>query len=865
MKAMTADSLRRLRRRLLAIPALVVLSTSCFFLSVTASLGIDLTCPASYELRENVFFTVSYTNGLTYSAYKVVHTNIGEYATGDAVEVSYHLCRLNNWLVLDGDGDIVQDSGVYTNIAIAADTAYRVYWAQGVGYSGRVPSNLWTPGAMNEKASQWDGIVLITQTLDFLQAVGNVAGASITIVLSGGASEAVKLPVREALKRTAKELLLSAIQEYGQGQVSCEGAYKNALRLRVINAEVVLRSQAGLLIVVILGDEVDFEDMCAFRSSVALAMADGEGGVDGLYRFYDGGVSQYITGVIESADPTGFIDTIEDLIMQDQSLAEAMSAIAWWHAMAEAETSGLTAGALEVRDAFVAANRRLSASVTSSQATYQTAETVVLESVIQCAEVGVIEGAVVNYTVRKSGGAITSGTMSDAGGGQYQGSFSASELGGTGSFTVQVVASKAGYLNGDAVGSFDVISPQVGHDVALGAVSFHGSSAIRPPVGDLSASPGQSIIVNGAVVENLGDYSESVSLYLEVLDDGAPVPGYTVSDPSALSLPAHQDGTYAENMTIDTTGLAEDVYELQLRCQIGGDANAGNNSRRWQIVIGQPERAPEQLPFASYKAYRGFYMGTGATWSPTSPPELPYSFTVSYVDDERLQFEISGAGSDTAILREGNAPCSFFDGDLIIHEVNVSRFPPDYSFSFRLGSKDTLVRQDAPFQSVYGYGGTLAPDDVPSRYKAYFDFYLPSGWTIDYSFLKGYRPLLDKNTIRGYVNAWATHDVNGRGSAVDNFGGSLVTDAWRGQTSGGSVPDGYLVVPDSRPPDLPRCGDVRFGRCVSRFLRTGPGECEAGFGAGFQFESQVQFGPGESSLGCVELLAESREGFGSMR
>ena len=469
----------------LAYFSLVVVILVLCMSEVSRSQLNGIRVPSSYRLQDSIYFHVEYIDGQVYSAYRVFATDTGSHLSGEAVGVYFHLSRLHNWLIVDHNGELLRDNTYCQDIALAADTAYRVHWSESIGYSGRVPSNLWIPQTMRDKADEWTQIILITYALDFLQAVGNVAGAGITTVLSGGYSEAVKLPVREALKRVAKEIVEQAIIEYAKSEVTTtEGAYKNVLRARAGIAAAVLHAEAGKNITIELGDTVDFEEMEDFRQAVAEAMAMGEGAIRGLYQFYDGGPCQYFMGVIESADPTGLVDSIEDWILTDSSLADAMDAVATEGALVEAQDAGLLTGALEVRDAFLNANRVLLMQIATDKGTYNSNELLSLNVLSRDQDNSPIDAELVSFSVMNASGATKlqrdcehTGTT-----GAYSAQFSAADLGAAGEFTIEATAVLSGYLEGQGScavtitqGAFLSTDP-ASYDIALARSAHHSDS-----------------------------------------------------------------------------------------------------------------------------------------------------------------------------------------------------------------------------------------------------------------------------------------------------------------------------------------------------------------------------------------------------
>ncbi|MHC4641349.1 MAG: hypothetical protein ACYS32_06865 [Planctomycetota bacterium] len=418
----------------------------------------NISIPPSYELRDSLCFHVGYTDGSIYSAYRVVYIESDPILTGPAIDFDYQLARLYNWLVLDSEGKIVQDAAVYQDIVIAADTAYVINRSQGMSYSGIVPLNLWTPQAMQDKANEWIYLVGLSQVLDFLQVVGNTAGAGITAVLTGGSSEAVKIPVREVVKRVAKELLTEAITEYAKGQVTPGGAYKNALRASALAAAGTLHAEAGKNIVIEVAGTVDFQEMMSFRGAVPGAMGVGHGSIMGLHQFYDGGLCQYFEEVIkESVDLIGAIDIIDELILIDPSVADAMNAVVTYAASAQVRNNGLLAGALEVQNAFLNANKTLSIQVVTDKGTYKPTESITVSVSLRDHYEDPIDADSVSFAVKDNSDVTKLQDLCTQNGtGSYTIQFAADELDGYGEYTVEILAQLANYHAGTAFCSFTV-------------------------------------------------------------------------------------------------------------------------------------------------------------------------------------------------------------------------------------------------------------------------------------------------------------------------------------------------------------------------------------------------------------------------
>jgi len=388
------------------------------------------------------------------------------------------------------------------------------------------------------------------------------------------------MPAREALKATARDLMVDAALNYASGNMTVEGAYKAVLKARVLLAASILRSEAAKSIVIELGQTVDFQEMKDFRNAVGSAMATGQGGIEGLWQFYDGGMSQYLAGVIKSADPTGIVDVIEEMVLTDSSVADAMNAVAQREAAFQAENAGLPRGALEVQEAFLEANRILYVSLSIGKPTYKDTENADVSATITDQDGNPIDVDSISFSVSDNSGIRRlEGVLAPTSiVGIYSSQFSVADLGATGEFILEATALRDGYVEGQGNGTFTVtqgaflLSDPASYDIALPrSAQWIG----RVTIENTSTSPTDVSISTGGHVANwislaetsfsLGGWSASKVLYFNISVPSGATPETTYLGSVVLSY----DGT-SLTVPVVVYVTAEDS-QLALSASVDGD------------------------------------------------------------------------------------------------------------------------------------------------------------------------------------------------------------------------------------------------------------------------------------------------------
>jgi len=763
---------------------------------VTSALAIapDVHTPPGYQLYGSEYFVVECPDGETHMAYRVVDIEQPYDFSGGLVPLYYSIGRIENWVVFDSEGRLEEDVVRCQEVAMAACTAYRIYYATEVSYSGgRVPQDLWSSDVLQDKANQFLDFVAITPALDFLQAVGNLAAKGISSILTGGYSEAIKLPAREALKHVASEVVKQAIKEFAKAEVTTpEGAYKNILRARAALAAYQLNSLAGQNITVRIGDTVSLAEMDAFREAVAQAISMGDGAIDGLYQFYDGGPCQYLMGVIESGDPTGFIETVDSLILADPSLAQAMEAATGWEGMFEGWNAGLLQGALAVRDAFRSVNQTLILQVVAGDGSYELGESIAVYVSVENHQGVQLADAEFSLLVRQAQATVLGPVNDVSPTGQWQYSFDSAELGATGVFDVVVSAEKEGFLAGEASTSFTVsMPPQVGHDVGVTGIDW--DDGISPDVGDLRLAVGESIEAQ-VQVENFGDHAElDIPVRMSLVTSEGVV---AASDTAYVSLAPGEQAfcTLQPNMSTVEDG----IYRLIVTTDLVGDADAKNNGVTWdQIIVGKPGPKPGQLPYASFAWYRCQHNSTS-----TSSPEdgiTGYNLSFSYASEGTVV--LSSHGQVLGSLNVGDPPTTYDSNNIIAWLQSAMALTGGTYHMILYAGVRAPFAQDDGMQEVYAFPGAGAYQcyyEIDPRYTAFFDYYLPSGISNDV-YLHMWNPKIG-GLLNDYVHQWTTIDKKDvTGSYLTNYDSSLVVST--GARGSGGIDDYYVLVPDTAMPE----------------------------------------------------------------
>jgi hypothetical protein len=540
-------------------------------------------------------------------------------------------------------------------------------------------------------------------------------------------------------------------------------------------------------------------------------------------RLYGGWTSVFVDespALIEIQCLTGPNRPIELLIPRLQEAQEKLRAVGLLAEMAEDELT-IFESVYTNLESFLTSQRELTVDVeqnyqslldnyfgkkvdiscSTDKSNYKPENQVRISASYQHEIIGPIEAALVRYAVRNSDNTlIINGECNFQGNGQYLAMFEAPNSAGY--YTVEVTAVKPGYE--DAVGSttFSVEHKgEVGHDVGVACVYWDETSTIRPyyPYNDVRAEIGESIVVNGVLVHNYGDYTEVVTIVMEILDSaGSPVAGKI--DSGLVSVNSYDEALFTdEELVINTTGMTNGIYQLRIKTSLATDNNPDNDSKIWQIIVGTPGPEPGHLPLASYVWYR--HQHTGSSNSTTASVGA-YTVKATYLDGQHATFDLSRVGWSASgqVLERRIAPYSFDSGNLIIYldGCGYNAGTGQYLLLFNIGTKTNTFGQSTPFQTVYGYGGNLLSLGVDSKYKAYYDFYLPpAGCTADYAYLRGFNPPLDTSTVRKYIYAWSLSDRNSYGATNYRYGGSLITGPDGGFVSPGTRDDYYVIIPSS--------------------------------------------------------------------
>ena len=121
-------------------------------------------------------------------------------------------------------------------------------------------------------------------------------------------------------------------------------------------------------------------------------------------------------------------------------------------------------------------NSQICVQVSMDKTTYSPSESATLNVMLKDENLNYVEGASVTYLIRNLDEVIIkSGSCFDKGNGKYEAKFNAPET--TGSYTVEVTATKSGYADGFASTSFTVINPVEGHNIRLATLELSRNKA----------------------------------------------------------------------------------------------------------------------------------------------------------------------------------------------------------------------------------------------------------------------------------------------------------------------------------------------------------------------------------------------------
>lgn len=265
--------------------------------------------------------------------------------------------------------------------------------------------------------------------------------------------------------------------------------------------------------------------------------------------------------------------------------------------------------------------------------------------------------------------------------------------------------------------------------------------------------------------------------------------------------------------------MPEGQYKLKVKTSLGDD-NSTNDSVSWDIYIGSPYPPAGHLPTNSYKFY-GYKHYSSSNQKSLSVDG--YNLELTYNKDSNVfTLGISGMNcSDTKAL-ESNKIYSFCSGKIIalLELATYFNYNDTYFIEIYFGIENTTFQMRNYIKTVYRYQGIGSLSTIPDKFKAKYDYYLPSGWQNYNAYLHAYNNSdgtpIDANTLSSYIDKWSYADRDSNGSPDGSYSGSLLMGY--SFTSPGVIEDYYVIVPASIMP----IGDYNFIIFQERELSSNP-------------------------------------------
>ena len=442
-------------------------------------------------------------------------------------------------------------------------------------------------------------------------------------------------------------------------------------------------------------------------------------------------------------------------------------------------------------------------SLNCNKSAYESQELVTLTANVFDQDENSFDDATVNYIVKNSSGVpIKTGTLNLIGNGQYQNNFQAPS--DEGSYSIEATAMKDGYQDGNASTSFNVINPQINHDVGITDVTWDSDSDFKPYQSEIQIPNNGKIKINSFTIKNYGDFNETnVPVVMRLID---PDHHNVVYESSAqyVSVDKGTSQQILKSLSISNlpSGLYNNIYDVEITTKLATDNNADNNADVYTVIVGTPGPEPGHLPLCSYNWYR--YVNTNSQAS-VSTNAGPYNIKIHYLSDNQAYFDLSRSGWSKAnqVLTKDEAPYAFDNGNLVIwlDECFYMYNKKAYLYIFEIGVKDASFQQTNPFQSVYNYhGNSWYLDQIDDKYKVSYDFYLPSGSSQNaFSYLRLFNPPINYNDLPNKIYSWSLGG-NDVGGGIDGsiYGGSMSCESQADYS--GRVNNVYVIVPESLTP-----------------------------------------------------------------
>ena len=199
-----------------------------------------------------------------------------------------------------------------------------------------------------------------------------------------------------------------------------------------------------------------------------------------------------------------------------------------------------------------------------------------------------IKDAAVSYLIKNTDDVtIKSGSCSDEGNGKYEAKFNAPET--TGSYTVEVTATKSGYVDGFASTSFTVINPAEGHNIRLATLELSRNKA----------EPGDPVQIK-CQIDNRGEYTEDVNVDIAISG-----PDYSFS-PSTISVgslkPSHTTGIKAIYTWNIPTNAKTGYYTIKVTAwSPSGDEDFSDNEKSTSVYVSTGEPPTYNAYYYEYR------------------------------------------------------------------------------------------------------------------------------------------------------------------------------------------------------------------------------------------------------------------------
>jgi len=183
-----------------------------------------------------------------------------------------------------------------------------------------------------------------------------------------------------------------------------------------------------------------------------------------------------------------------------------------------------------------------------------------------------LEGAAVSYNIKDSNSVIVkTDSCSDNGNGNYESTFSVNELGNTGTFSLEITASKVNYQSATGAITFDVVNPAIGHNLKLDLFTTNRTNY----------EPGSTASFE-LDISNIGDFSEDVTATLVITGPDNYLE--TIEDYQGTVEPGYGTGTFSMSWDIPSDA-AHGSYAVEAKATSpSGDEDFTDNKK--SIVIG---------------------------------------------------------------------------------------------------------------------------------------------------------------------------------------------------------------------------------------------------------------------------------------